>query len=256
MSEIFEGTRYDLYDFTKSIYIFAHMKTMLVDKKIQKGEEVILQFLKAFTLFIYIFVFIKIIIVILYFILFEVTVAIYRFFTDIIKSKCNVSWNMVCKYSFLFIVRLIKKSCTFNFYIIQNIGISIFLVFFFLFNITWNYFFHDENLKQIDKIEKDDKFINLYFLSFETFLFMELICYMFYSVRNINYATVYSIGYLIALNMIIAFVYLYVQRYEYLYGAFVLNEPQRVLNIIIFSILMILKIYCLYKMINFNKKSK
>ena len=79
---------------------------------------------------------------------------------------------------------------------------------------------------------------------------------MFYYVRNINYATVYSIGYLIALNMIIAFVYLSVQRYEYLYGAFVLNEPQRVLNIIIFSILMILKIYCLYKMINFNKKSK
>ena len=56
MSEIIEGTKYDLYDFTKSIYIFAHMKTMLVDSTIQNTEEFILTFLLVFTWFIYIFV--------------------------------------------------------------------------------------------------------------------------------------------------------------------------------------------------------
>ena len=62
MSEIIEGTKYDLYDFTKSIYIFAHMKTMLVDSTIQNTEEFILTFLLVFTWFIYIFVLLKIII--------------------------------------------------------------------------------------------------------------------------------------------------------------------------------------------------
>ena len=256
MSEIIEGTKYDLYDFTKSIYIFAHMKTMLVDSTIQNTEEFILTFLLVFTWFIYIFVLLKIIIVMSYFILCQACFAIGRFFSLFIKSKCDVSWKLVCKFSSLFIFKLLKKCYTFNFYIIQNRTISIFLIFFFMINITLNFLFIKENISQIDKIEKEGDFIYLYFSSFESYLIMELIVYMFYSVRNIVHAVFYSFGYFIALNLIIAFVYLYADRYEYLYGAFMLNEPQRVLNIIIFSILMILKIYCLYKIINFNKESK
>ena len=43
---------------------------------------------------------------------------------------------------------------------------------------------------------------------------------------------------------------------EYLYGAYLLEEPQRTINILIFFILLILKINCLIKIIKFNKKSK
>ena len=42
MSETKEGEKYNLYDFTKSIYIFSHMKTLLVDKEVQEFEQKLL----------------------------------------------------------------------------------------------------------------------------------------------------------------------------------------------------------------------
>ena len=39
MSETKDGIFYDLYDFSKSVYIFSHMKTNLVDEKVQIGEK-------------------------------------------------------------------------------------------------------------------------------------------------------------------------------------------------------------------------
>ena len=49
MSETKEGFFYDLYDFTKSVYIFSHMKTNLVDTAVQIGEKVALSLILAIT---------------------------------------------------------------------------------------------------------------------------------------------------------------------------------------------------------------
>ena len=256
MSETKEALKYDLYDFTKSIYIFSHMKTILVDKKVQIFEEYLLKLIRDLTLVIVIFVLFKIIIIFGYFIVFQASIAFKNFIQLSYKSKCDISCKNSCKYFLLFFKRILKKIYNFNFYIIQNEIISLILLLLFLTNIILNYLFMDKNIDQIDKIEKDDTFIDLYFSSFEFYLLMELICYMFYSVRNIFHAVLLAFGYFITLNIIIAFPFLYVRKYEYLYGGFMLNEPQRILNIIIFSILLILKIYCLYRIIYFNKESK
>ena len=256
MSETKEALKYDLYDFTKSIYIFSHMKTLLVDKEVQEFEQKLLAIIQWFVFSIYFFVLFKIIIIFAYFLLFQARVAFVNFIKLSYKTKCDISLKTFFNYFLLFFARIFKKIYTFNFYIIQNKIISCFLICFFLINIILNYYFMEQNIKQIEFIEKDDYFINLFFSSFEFYLLMELICYMFYSVRNIIHAMLFAFGYFISLNIIIMFAYLYIQKYEYLHGAFMLNEPQRILNIIIFSILMILKIYCLYKIIFFNKESK
>jgi len=256
MSETKEGEKYSLYDFTKSIYIFSHIKTLLVDTEVQNLEKKHLLFIKYFEFGIYVIALIKILIIFGYFIIFQASFAFANFIKLSYKSKCDISIKKFFIYFLLFFKRIFKKIYTFNFYIIQNKAISLFLILFFLINIVLNYSFIEENLEQIELIEKDDYFINLYFSSFEFYLLMELICYMFYSIRNIVHALLFAFGYFITLNIIIIFTYLYVQKYEYLNGAFMLNEPQRILNIIIFSILMILKIYCLYKIIYFNKESK
>lgn len=256
MSETIEGEKYNLYDFTKSIYIFSHMKTLLVDRNVQKLEVIFLNIIKYFALSIYFIVLFKIIIIFGYFLLFQALVAFGNFIKLSYKSKCDISFKKFLIYFLLFFERIFKKIYNFNFYILQNKAISCFLILFFLVNIILNYYFIHQNIEQIDEIEKDDAIINLYFSSFEFYLLMELVCYMFYSIRNIVHGMLLAFGYFIALNIIIIFSYLYVQKYELLHGAFMLNEPQRILNIIIFSILMILKIYCLYRIIYFNKESK
>jgi hypothetical protein len=69
-------------------------------------------------------------------------------------------------------------------------------------------------------------------------------------------STSLAFGYYIVVNIIMALVFLYARRMEELYGAYLLEEPQRILNVIIFFILFVLKVNCLIKIAQFNKKSK
>ena len=54
MSETKDGLIYEIYDFTKSVYLFSHMKTNLVDIYVQKGETFALWILKIITYLIFI----------------------------------------------------------------------------------------------------------------------------------------------------------------------------------------------------------
>ena len=256
MSEYEEGFFYDLYAFTRSIYIFSHMKTNLVDAFVQKGETVALIILMTMTIFIYFLVLFKILIIVGYFLFFQGLVAFFNF----IKLSFMTKFDMYIKSNLIdfvqFLYRIVKKVFTFNFYIFKNKSISTFMIVSFLFTITSNFYFNRENLRQILETEKDKRFLFFYFSSFESNLLMEIMCYIFYSNRNIFFGLLLSLGYFILLNVIILFIHLYVLRREYLDGGYMLEEPQRVSNIIIFLILMILKINCLKKNIKYDKNSK
>ena len=126
----------------------------------------------------------------------------------------------------------------------------------FSFDIIISYLFNSINSNQIESKEKNNSFLTHFFLVFEFNLLIEIILYMIYSIRSITFGLILSIGYWITINIIIIIAFMYTRRYEYLYGAFILEEPQRLLNIIISFILMVLKINCLYKTIKYNKKSK
>ena len=65
-----------------------------------------------------------------------------------------------------------------------------------------------------------------------------------------------AFGYYFVINSIMLIIFFIARRKEYLDGAYLLEEPQRILNIIVFFILFILKVNCLYKIIKFNKRSK
>lgn len=256
MSEINEGVFYDFYDFTKSVYIFSHMKTNLVDTTVQKGEKAALIILNIMTGFFLFIVSIKIIIVFGYFIFFQALVAFFKFIKLIFKSRGDINWKISFKKFFHFFGRIFKKIYTFNFYIFHSRLICLFLIPFFLISTVFNFSFNYENIQQITLAEKDDWFFFLYIAIFELNLLMEVICYIFYTIKNIFYGFLLALGFFMTLNIIIIFSYLYTNRYEYLFGAFVLDEPERVLNIIIFSILMIIKINCIYKIAKLNKESK
>jgi hypothetical protein len=85
---------------------------------------------------------------------------------------------------------------------------------------------------------------------------MEIILFIFYSHRNLIFGVIISLGYFLVVNLLIIFIYLLANKYEYLNGVFINEDPQRILNIILFSILMILKINCLYKVIKYDPQSK
>lgn len=256
MSETKDGLIYEIYDFTKSVYLFSHMKTNLVDIYVQKGETFALWILKIITYLIFILLLTKIIIIIGYFLIFQATFAFCKFIKLLFLTKCNIHLNTSLKNAGYFFARIFKKIITFNFYIFTNKIISSYMIIVFIITIISNFIFNNNNLQQIQKAEKDNLLINFYILSFEFNLLIELICYIFYSNRNIMFGAILSICYFLVLNIIIIFTFLFAQRYEYLEGAFIKEEPQRILNIIIFFILMVMKIDCLIKIFKYNKESK
>ena len=256
MSETKEGFFYDLYDFTKSVYIFSHMKTNLVDTAVQIGEKVALSLILAITSGLAFFVLFKLIIIILYFTFVQIIAAFISFINIIFISKFDIFWKSSLTNGCSYIMKVLKRIYTFNFYIFYNKAVCTFLIISFVTCIISNLCFNAINLDQIETLEKDNYFYAFYFLTFEINLLIEFICYMFYSNKNILFGSILSFVYWIVINIIIIVCFYFAQRYEYLYGVLLTEQPQKFLNIAIFSTLLILKLNCLFNIIKHNNQSK
>lgn len=256
MSETKDGIFYDLYDFEKSVYIFSHMKTNLVDSSVQNGERIALTLIMIISTIIFFFVLIKTLIILGYFICSQAMTAFFRFVKMLFKTKFNINFKSSCKNSLMFFGKVFKKIYTFNFYIFYTKFVSTFMILSFWVCLISNFFFNRINLKYIEKVEKENDFLWGFYLSFQFNLLIELVCSTFYIHPNMNISTLLALGYYFVLNVIIIVIFFWAERKEFLNGAFLLEEPQRVLNIIIFFILLVLKLNCLYKVIKFDKKSK
>ena len=247
---------YDMYDFSKSVYIFSHMKTNLVDSKVQTTEILAIYFIYVISVIIFFFVLIKTLIILGYFFCMQATTAFIRFIQMLFITKFNINCKSSCKNTLFFFKRVCKKIYTFNFYIFYTRYINAFMIISFWICLLSNFLFNFYNRKYIDNPDKEDDFLTFYFLSFEFNLLMEFICSTFYSHRNMIISSALALGYFIVTNAIMFIGFFYARRMEFLYGAYLLEEPQRILNIIVFFILFVLKINCLIKIIKFNKKSK
>lgn len=256
MSETQEGIFYDLFDFSKSVYLFSHMKTNLVDSSVQTAEITAVYTLKIFTNIIFFLVLFKTVIILGYFLCSQALTAFVKFIIALYKTRFNVSFKSSCKNSLMFFGRIFKKIYTFNFYIFYTKIISSFMIISFWICIFSNYEFNIINKKYIEEPEKGNDFLLYFFLSFQFNLLMEIICSLFYSSRKSMASSLLALGYYLVINVIIIIVFLLVRRREFLKGAYLYEEPQRKLNIIIYCILFFLKANALYKIIRFNKKSK
>ena len=174
----------------------------------------------------------------------------------LLKTIFKINFKSSCKNSLMFFGKVFKKIYTFNFYIFYTKFVSTFMILSFWVCLISNFFFNRINLKYIEKVEKENDFLWGFYLSFQFNLLIELVCSTFYIHPNMNISTLLALGYYFVLNVIIIVIFFWAERKEFLNGAFLLEEPQRVLNIIIFFILLVLKLNCLYKVIKFDKKSK
>lgn len=71
MSEMNDSFFYNFYDYVKTVYVYSHLKTYLVDKQRQQIEENTLIALIASIVIFLILSFLKLIIIFLYFYLFK-----------------------------------------------------------------------------------------------------------------------------------------------------------------------------------------
>ena len=253
MSEMKDLFIYNLFDYMKTIYIYSHLKTNLVDRDRQKIEIAIVYLFIISSICFIIFSLFKIFIIIFYFIVIQALTGFIKFIKSIFKTKFRINFCSHFKNAMYYLGKVFRRIYTFNFYIFENKCTGFLMIssyFLFLFS---SCFFHIKNKVLIETIEKDITYMVLFYIHFESFILVQLLFSSFYACHNLNVTSLLSIGLFLTMNGILFMGYFITELYENTNGSFEFEEPQLIINIIFNTILFLLNGTSLCKVI-FHKK--
>ena len=256
MSETKDIFLYNFYDYISSIYIYSHVKTYLVDpsrQKVEKGFDLFLAIMSG--LFSSAFCF-KFLVILIYFFFIQSIPAICKFISACCRLKCNINCGSSCKNACSFLRKIGKRIFTFNFYLYENhvIG-SIMILIYLLFLFSATYFYID-NQTQLMNPEKSQAYMIIFYLHFESVLFIQLLCSSFYACQNMNTATISAAIHFFFLNLILFLGYFIKETIEDQDGIFLHKEPQLIMNSVLNFFLLLLNGKSFFNAIFANKNSK
>ena len=247
---------FNYYEYIKSIYVYSHLKTNLVDKYKQTTEMVALYLLIIITSLIFFFAMFKILVIVIYFICVQANTAFFHFLKLVYVTKMQINFKASFKNAMSYLSKVCKRLYTFNFYIYQKIFIGIINMISFIMFLISSFCFEILNLRYISKENKADYYLWFFFLSYEFTLLTELLCTTFYSCRNMIMSTFLALGYFILINFILFIGYQIKELNEDMHGAYETEEPQKIMNIVLNVILLMLNFINLVKIIRYNKNGK
>ena len=256
MSETRDIFLYNYYDYMSSIYIYSHVKTYLIDPKRQEIENNFDKALFALSVICFAAAMFKVFVILFYFICIHALTALYYFFKTLFSLKFDINYRSSCYNAFIYLKKVVKRIFTFNFYLYQNVIINIIMIFAYIIFLFGSLFFYFSNNEHIKDTEKSEKYMNHFYLHFESILLIELLISSFYACRNMNVAVINAIVIFYALNLILYLGYLIKEQIENYEGIFEHNEPQLIMNIIFNIIFLLLNGKCLWNFLTYKSNSK
>ena len=255
MSETRDIFLYNFYDYMKSIFIYSHVRTYLIDPKRQEIEllfDILLLVIAAFFIFLSLF---KFLVIIIYFFCVQALPAFITFIKMSCKSNFKTNYSSSCKNAMNYLKKVTKRICTFNFYLFENNIIGFFMVLSYFIFILSSFIFNLENVRDIHSSEKSEFYMVIFYLHFESILLIQILCSAFYGCHNSKIAMSCGFGIFLLLNGILFIGYFITERIEDVDGIFEFDDPQAVMNIIFNLILFLLNGNCLY-ILTFKKFGK
>ena len=256
MSEMKDDIIYNFYDYVKSIYIYAHVKTLLIDPQRQPIEyytNIILAILSLLFVILSIF---KIFFIIFYFIFIQALSAFIKFILSIFKTKFRISFCSSFINAISYLGKVLRRIYTFNFYLFHNKFIGFAMIFSYFFFLIISCLFYYQNCVHLMDFEKPIYYLICFYLHFESIILVQLLYSSFYACRDMKISTLISIGLFICMNTILIFGYYITETIENVEGAFEYGEPQCIMNIIFDSILLFINGISLFKIIFYNINCK
>jgi hypothetical protein len=256
MSEMKDLFFYNFYDYMKTVYVYSHLKTYLVDKQRQKIEEKTLAVLLGLIVSFLILSALKFMIIFFYFLFIQALTSFCKFLKTLCKTKFNVNFCSSFRNAMSYLWKVLKRVYTFNFYVFGNRLNNFIMVvsYFFLLITSCTFFVINNNL--LSEIEKSESYLVFFYLHFEAIIFCQLLNASFYSKVPLTSSIIYSFGLFLTFNGILFFGYHIKNIYENRYGSFEYEEPQSILNIIFNSILFLLNFNCLIRILIHKKNGK
>ena len=256
MSEIIDDIDYRFYDYVKSIYIYSHVKTHLIDSQrqpIEKYTNVVLIILSGIFVILSVF---KILVIIFYFLFIQALSAFVKFILSIFKTKFRVNFGSSFINAISYLGKVFRRIYTFNFVLFHNIFIGFIMIFSFFIFLISSCLFYIENYTSIENSEKTKYYLVLFYFHFESIILIQLLCSTFYACHDMKISTIISIGLFISMNAILILGYCITDKIENVDGSFEYSEPQRIMNIIFNTIFLFINGISLFKIFIYNRNSK
>ena len=256
MSEIKDSFFYNYYDYFKDIYVYPHLKTLLLDKQVQSYEKFFLNFQIGVIALSSFLICLKILLIIIYFYLIQFFSILKKLVIACKKTKCDIKLCNNLNNCMKYIYNTSYKIYYYNFYHYNNRFIDIIMCFTFICFIFSNPIFLFVVKDEIEDSEKSVYFITFHYLCNEFSLLIEILCVTFYSSTKLNQQIFISILFFIFFNCLNLMVYYFSYLYEESKGAIVNEEHKKIVNIIFNSIFFVFYIDALIKIYLYDNKSK
>ena len=256
MSDTQDLPIYNFYDYMKTIFIYSHVKTYLLDPTRQNYEY-------GFDLGLLIFsgVFIgivglKIAIILVYFLVIQAFTPFFQFIKLLCKSKFKIDYYSSLKNACNYLAKIIKRFFTFNFYLFHNNIISLLMAFNYLLFLISSFSFFIYNNNELEQSEKTETYMYYFYIHFESFLLTNLLYSSFYACRNMKIAVISALALFVLLNGLTVIGYFITERIEDVEGKFEHDYPQNVMNIIYNSVFLLLNGTCFINFVFYKPNGK
>ena len=241
-----------IFSVIQELYLYCHLK--IYDKNDKDNELANINMIIVALIFLC--TMIKIVTIIIYFLVVNSILSIIRFFIDIYKRRCKCVCVSELKFFCNYLVKILKKIYTYNFYSYENKPLGYFLVTVYLIFIGLNIVFAIEyRHNYTEEQDRPDYIKILQILAFEFSIFIELICGTFYLTRKVKKQILIVGPSFLFLNLVAIFAIVY--KAAYLPDND--ENPRRIANLVYvahFSTLFVLSLIKVYKYDrNCNKKN-
>ena len=256
MSETQDKLIYNFYDFLKTIFVYSHVKTYLIDPKRQNYELFFDGFLLGISIVFMASEFFKIFTIYVYFFFVRTICALINFIKVLKQSKFKIDFCQSFKNGIIHFAKDSKRFCTFNFYLFENNWIGFIMIFFYLLFLISSFIFFIMNFIEIKLPEKTEGYLVMFYIHFLSFVLIQLLCTSFYACRNTKIAIISAFVIFLFLFCMTIIGYKITETLEDVVGKFEIDYPQQVMNIIYNSIFLLLNGNCFYNFWTYKKEGK
>lgn len=256
MSETKDEFIYNFYDYMKTVFIYSHVKTYLIDPSRQEDELASDQFLLYFSLIMLIFNYFKIFIIILYFAVLQSSMALFKKIKILCISGFKINYKASCKNTCEYIFKILKRIVTFNFNLYENNYIGTLMILTYLTYLVVSVIFYEYNLKYINDTEKSKIHLSYFYLHFETTFLMQILCSSFYSCRNMKIATICAFSIWAILNAFMFVIYFIKEIMENVEGYYENDDFVKIDNIAFNTVFLFLNGKSFFNILLYKKQKE
>ena len=197
----FDDFFFNNYELVKKVYVYSHLNSNFIER--EKWEFYYKFFIGLVSIILIIPTFFKIFTIVFYFIIIQIIINFFKFTVTLIQTKFLINWKEYLNNLYVYFKQVLSRIYFYNFFKYDKIMLSFFFVFNYILFIMSNLLFVFFKKKDFYFFEKKKLCKLQYYIIFESYLIIEITCYILYSMRNLVHQFILIFFYILFIICII-----------------------------------------------------